>query len=89
MNPTKINWTTAGLFSLSANDNILINNNISMCVDISLLNKRRISMAEKKDNVSAKFKDNVFCMLYADKAICWICTMHLTIHPIKMWMIYR
>ena len=25
-------------------------------------------MAEKKDNVSAKFKDNVFCMLYADKA---------------------
>lgn len=68
MNPTKINWTTAGLFSLSANDNILINNNISMCVDISLLNKRRISMAEKKDNVSAKFKDNVFCMLYADKA---------------------
>ena len=60
MNPTKINWTTAGLFSLSANDNILINNNISMCVDISLLNKRRISMAEKKDNVSAKFKDNVF-----------------------------
>ena len=53
MNPTKINWTTAGLFSLSANDNILINNNISMCVDISLLNKRRISMAEKKDNVTS------------------------------------
>ena len=28
---------------------------------------RRISMAEKKDNVSSKFKDNVFCMLYRDK----------------------
>ena len=28
---------------------------------------RRISMAEKKDNVTSKFKDNVFCMLYRDK----------------------
>ena len=28
---------------------------------------RRISMAEKKDNVAVKFKDNVFCMLYRDK----------------------
>ena len=28
---------------------------------------RRISMAEKKDNVPSKFKDNVFCMLYRDK----------------------
>ena len=28
---------------------------------------RRISMAEKKDNLSSKFKDNVFCMLYRDK----------------------
>ena len=28
---------------------------------------RRISMAEKKDNVTVKFKDNVFCMLYRDK----------------------
>ena len=27
----------------------------------------RISMAEKKDNVTSKFKDNVFCMLYRDK----------------------
>ncbi len=36
-------------------------------------------MAEKKDNVSAKFKDNVFCMLYADKANLldlYNCTMH-------------
>ena len=24
-------------------------------------------MAEKKDNVTSKFKDNVFCMLYRDK----------------------
>lgn len=24
-------------------------------------------MAEKKDNVPSKFKDNVFCMLYRDK----------------------
>ena len=24
-------------------------------------------MAEKKDNVISKFKDNVFCMLYRDK----------------------
>ena len=39
MNPTKINWTTAGLFSLSANDNILINNNISMCVDMQSTQK--------------------------------------------------
>ena len=29
--------------------------------------KRRISMAEKKDNVAVKFKDNVFCMIYRDK----------------------
>ena len=28
---------------------------------------RRISVAEKKDNVTSKFKDNVFCMLYRDK----------------------
>ena len=28
---------------------------------------RRISMAEKKDNVTSRFKDNVFCMLYRDK----------------------
>ena len=28
---------------------------------------RRISMTEKKDNVTSKFKDNVFCMLYRDK----------------------
>ena len=28
---------------------------------------RRMSMAEKKDNVTSKFKDNVFCMLYRDK----------------------
>ena len=28
---------------------------------------RRISMEEKKDNVTSKFKDNVFCMLYRDK----------------------
>ena len=28
---------------------------------------RRISMAKKKDNVTSKFKDNVFCMLYRDK----------------------
>ena len=28
---------------------------------------RRISMAEKKDNVAVKFKDNVFCMIYRDK----------------------
>ena len=28
---------------------------------------RRISMAEKKDNVAVKYKDNVFCMLYRDK----------------------
>ena len=28
---------------------------------------RRVSMAEKKDNVTSKFKDNVFCMLYRDK----------------------
>ena len=28
---------------------------------------RRISMAENKDNVTSKFKDNVFCMLYRDK----------------------
>ena len=28
---------------------------------------RRISMAEKKDNVTSKFKDNVCCMLYRDK----------------------
>jgi len=27
----------------------------------------RMSMAEKKDNVTSKFKDNVFCMLYRDK----------------------
>ena len=26
-----------------------------------------MSMAEKKDNVTSKFKDNVFCMLYRDK----------------------
>lgn len=36
-----------------------------MCKDISLV--RRISMAEKKDNVASRFKDNVFCMLYRDK----------------------
>ena len=24
-------------------------------------------MAEKKDNVAVKFKDNVFCMIYRDK----------------------
>ena len=24
-------------------------------------------MAEKKDNVAVKYKDNVFCMLYRDK----------------------
>ena len=89
MNPTKINWTTAGLFSLSANDNILINNNISMCVDISLLNKRRISMAEKKDNVSANLRIMYSACCMPTKLICWICTMHLTIHLIKMWMIYR
>ena len=28
---------------------------------------RRISMAEKRDNVAVKYKDNVFCMLYRDK----------------------
>ena len=39
-----------------------------MRMDISLqARKRRISMAEKKDKVAVKYKDNVFCMLYRDK----------------------
>ena len=37
-------------------------------MDISLrARKRRISMAEKRDNVAVKYKDNVFCMLYREK----------------------
>lgn len=52
MNPTKINWTTAGLFSLSANDNILINNNISMCGYQPVKQKEDIYGREKRQCIS-------------------------------------
>lgn len=59
----------AGLYLIFFNANILLKKHKnSICAHgYQPAKKRRISMAEKKDNVAVKFKDNVFCMIYRDK----------------------